>query len=154
MKLPSRRSLLIIAVLLLVAVNVGWRLSRTSQAARPALSGASLTATAESIAPTLSGLASMGREWQQHIDALPPEARAASAARFQEETKFFTQALTLPADERKRQMRARLEELMNDREIQAIMAEERIAKFARLDSPTRQKLLKSYVNYKSQVTSR
>jgi hypothetical protein len=51
-------------------------------------------------------------------------------------------------------MRERLEALMNDREIQAIMAEERIAKFARLDSPTRQKLLKDYVSYKSQVTSR
>ena len=111
-------------------------------------------AAANDIAPSLSNLSNMGREWEKHIAALPPEERAASAARLQEEKTFFRQALLLPAEVRRQTMRERLEALMNDPEAQRVIMEERVAKFARLDATSRQKLLKGYVGYKSQVTGR
>ncbi len=152
MKIPSRQSLLIIAVVAALVVNIIWRIATAEPKLAPVGdSPASLAALANEITPSLSGLTTMGREWELHIAALPPEARAASAARLDGEKKFFLQAATLPAKERNREMRARLEMLMNDPEMQAIMMEERMNRFARLDSSTRQKLLKGYVSHKSQV---
>lgn len=153
MKIPSRQSLLIIAVVVALAVNVIWRISTAEPKDVPpdTSSPAALLAVANQITPSLSGLSAMGREWERHITELPPEARAASKARLDAEKKFFMQAAMLPAQERKQAMRERLEALMNDPEVQGIMMEERMNRFARLDSATRQKLLKGYVQYKSQV---
>lgn len=150
--LLTRRNVLIALILGVLAVNIVWRQTATAlEETAPGEQTFSLTPREEEIAPSLSSLSLMGREWQQHLAALPPEARARSAARLQEETKFFASLVTLAPEERDRQMRERLEMLMNDPEAQAVVAGLRIKKLVKASPSARQKLMRSYVSYKSQV---
>lgn len=156
MKKPSRRTLLIFGVVLVLVAHLVIRFldapAKTNEPA-PGSDEAVATATQE-IAPSVSTLAAMGYEWQQHINALPPEARPAAQARLDQEKEFFKKAFMMSEEEREKAVKQHLEELMNDPEVQTVMAEDRLKKMAKLPPKTRQKLMKSYVDYKAQVTGR
>lgn len=155
-KSPSRRTLLIAAVCLALVAHLTLRYLNTpvKSSEPPPGSAEAVSLASREIAPSISTLARMGYEWKQHIAALPPEQRAASQARLDEEKAFFLRAAQLAPGERDRVVKQHLEELMNDPELQTLMAEDRFKKLAKLSPETRRELLKSYVNYKSQVTGR
>lgn len=156
MKIPSRRHLLLSGVVLVLLAHfvIRW-LDAPARPAGPAPgSDEAVTAATEEIAPSVSTLAYMGYEWQQHIKALPPEQRAASQARFDKEKDFFVTAMKLPEAERDKVIQEHLQELMNDPHLQAVMAEDRFKKLSKLPPETRRKMLKNYVDYKSSVTGK
>jgi hypothetical protein len=156
MKIPSRRNLLIAGVALVICAHflIRW-LDAPAKPKGPAPgSDEAVAAANQEITPSVSSLAYMGYEWQQHIKALPPEERAASQARFDQEKAFFVNAMKLPEAERDKAVKEHLQELMNDPHLQAVMAEDRFKKLSKLPPETRRKLLKSYVDYKSSVTGK
>lgn len=156
MKIPSRRTLLISGVVLVVLANVIVRyLDAPAKPTGPAPgSEEAVSEAGKEIVPSVSTLALMGYEWQQHIKALPPEQQAKSQARFDEEKAFFVKAAQLSPEERDQAVKEHLQQLMNDPELQAVMAGDRFKKLAKLDPTTRRKLLKSYVAYKAKVSGK
>ncbi|CAN5383476.1 hypothetical protein BH09VER1_BH09VER1_07160 [soil metagenome] len=156
MKIPSRRTLLFSGVLLVLVIHLVLNFLNSSPEQHGPAPGSpeAVELASREIAPSVSTLTAMGLEWQKHIDALPPTARAASQARLDQEKAFFAHVFQLSAEERDKAVQEHLAALMNDRDVQAVMAEDRLRKLAQLPESTRQSLLKSYVTYKRQVTGR
>lgn len=163
MKVPSLRAVLLLAVILMLTANVLWRLANGSAdrheagvgdpAMRESAEEQRITLEGGNIMPSFSNLASMGRQWQRRINALPPEQRAREQARLDEEEKFFVSVWRLPTTERERKIRGRLEFLMNDPTIQAEWAAERHRMIARLASDKRRAIFRNYVQTKEKYKS-
>jgi hypothetical protein len=150
MKLLSFRNLMILAVVALLVANILWRL--------PAALGWNTVATIDSkdiwgsanIMPTVSNLSAMGKQWEERLKSMSPEERKKSKERLAGETRFFVQAQFLPAEERRVKVRERIEMLMNDREIQAEWAGERMRMLAGLTPGKRHEIMKAYVQSKKE----
>lgn len=159
MRFLSLRTVLLVLLFVLLAVNVGWRVvHRSARAAEeretgqtPSEQEPSTSLAGANILPSLSNLASMGRQWQRRIEALPPEQRAPEQARLDREKDFFASLWRLPATERRVKVRERLEMLMNDPLIQAEWAAERHRMIAQLASEKRRKIFKDYVQNKEKL---
>lgn len=159
MKGFSLRSFLILAVVLALAANLGWRLfphPEDSSDESPLDSELAVMAgpEGENIMPSFSNLSAMADQWKRRMDRMPPAERQKAEDRLREEAVFFIQSQSLPADERKEAVRRRLEALMNDPGIQAEWAEERFAMMTKLPPTKRQQLFKRYVQYKTQTAPR
>ncbi|HRJ74198.1 MAG TPA: hypothetical protein PLS03_18375 [Terrimicrobiaceae bacterium] len=159
MKWFSLRSVLVLAVLLALAANIGWRIFSPAEdfaddsAVDPGLA-AMAGPEGENIMPSFSNLSAMADQWKRRMDRMAPAERQKAEDRLREEAVFFIQSQSLPPAERKEAIRQRLEALMNDPGIQAEWAEERFAMMTKLPPTKRQQLFKRYVQYKTQTAPR
>lgn len=149
MKILSLRNLLIAGVVLALIANLIWRLPKKESSVF--LTDDLAAAPETKIVPSVSNLASMGLQWKQRLDRLPPEERKVSEARLKEERAFFIAAFQLPAAEREAKIKERLQQLMNDPGIQAEWVEERYRMLVKLDPAKRQELFKKYVESKKEL---
>ncbi len=148
MKLFSIPSLLLAAIVLALAANILFRLPNGFGGKSVLALGKNETWGAANVMPNASNLRAMGNQWKERLATLPPEERKKSEARLKEETKYFMELQLLPTDERKQKTRERIEALMNDPEIQADWAGERMKILAGLTPEQRHEILKKYVRAK------